>query len=696
MKRILLGLTALSLLIFALSWAIDALAPARWLALVVAFGAFSLFPENRVVRAAFGTAVLAGLVFFGTQIFSEKNTGAKNFDLTEDARYTLTDGTKAILSELTEPVTINYYVTRDIPGTPPDLKRYIPRVDAFLREIENLAPDDLVTVNFIDPEPNTDEEDAALLDQVQQVDVTQDDRMIFGASVSSLEKKTVIPFFDARSETQLEFNVISAIAEVTTRTQPTIGLVSAHKMATGGQSRQGWAFYQVLTRNYDVADFGMQIDDRIAPIYQERNWEDAPTYLDPEKIPLILVAHPAAITESAEFLLDQYLLRGGTIIACVDPYSIAAQQESQGQQTMPGMPPQGGVPIESNLPKLFEKHNIIFETGDVILDRKYAAPNNPGILVLTKDAMPVEDDISLSSIQNIALAMSGAFVPSDDAEKPLGAGLEVTTLVEASDDYTQVPASKLLSRQAQQELRFALQGSDSGEKNAAYILRLAGNFETAFPDGKPAKSTEGEEAAAETPEPESSEESLLTGTAEGNLYLIADSDMLYDGLAYNVQRFGQSSFMQTISGNGPFVQNLIDQAIGSKHLIGARARTPVYRSFTVLKDKQAEFEKKAGDKIEEFQKQAEEASAEINRIQAEVTNSNAAQMNSEFQAQIEKARKAQIEANRAVRNEQKSYQSEIDQLKAGIFWKTLLIVPAIVIIIGLIIFIRRRSATNAR
>lgn len=705
LKPVLIGLTGVGALFFGLSFGLEALEPARWYFFLLGLAALSMIPDNRVIRAAFGTAVLASLVFFVTQFISTTTIGTKNIDLTEDDRYTLTEGTRAILSELTEPVTINYYVTRDVDGTPATFKRYIPRVDGFLREIEALANDDLITVNFIDPEPNTDEEDAALLDQVQQIDVTQDDKMIFGASINSFEKKTVIPIFDPESETQLEFDVISAIAEVSTRTQPTIGLVSAHNMAVGGQSGRGWLFYQELQRNYNVANLGMGVTDSLEAIYKEQKWGDAPSHLDPEDIPLVLVVHPAGITPEAEFALDQYLLRGGTVIAAVDPFSIAAQQSSQ-QPQFPGMPPQGGTPVTSTLPKLFKKYNIDFGS-EVIIDRKFAAPNNPSISLLTKEAMPQKDDISLASIQNLAFALSGAFkAGNEDGKSTMGPGLEVSTLVESSYQYTFVDGQSLMSRDGMQNLRFALAKGKEEDKKQAFVTYLRGNFETAFPDGDPSEKQddpkEEEKEDDEKKEADKEEEEkpkathLTQGEQKGNLYLVADSDFLFDGLSYRFQRIGNGGFMQSVSGNAPFLFNIIDQAIGSKHLIGSRARTPMYRNFTVLKELEAELEKKAGDKIEEHRKAATKAAAEINSLYAEVTKNNAAQMGPEIQEKMIELRKAEVEANKAIRNEQKSYQSQVDALKAGIFWKSLLWVPALVILIGLGVFGFRRMSTNAR
>jgi len=697
LKPIFVALTGVGLLFFGLSFGIESLESFRWYSLLLALVALSFIPESRVIRAAFGTATLAALVFFITQLVSSTSIGTRNLDLTEDSRYTLTEGTRAILSELSEPVTINYYVTRDVDGTPASLKRHIPRVDSFFKEIESLAKDDLITLNFIDPEPNTDEEDAALLDQVQQIPVTQDDKMIFGASISSLDKKTVIPVFDPQQETQLEFQVISAIAEVTTRKAPVVGLMSAHNMAVGGQSGRGWLFYQVLQRSYDLIDLGMTPTASLESAYEERKWGEAPDFLDPEKIPLILVVHPAGITPEAEFALDQYLLRGGTVIACVDPLSVVAMESQRQQQPQfPGMPPQGGISPSSSLPLLFKKHNVQFSDAQIAIDRTYATPRNPTELLITKEAMPVEDDISLASIQNLRFFAGGGFTGANN--QPIGPGLESTRLVESSYKYTLIENQALSAPDGQQKLRFALGSRREDDRKLAYVTLLSGTFESAFPEGKPTAPTE-EEADKDDEKEEKEKEvsSLTSGIARGNLYLIADSDFLYDSLSYAYQRLSRDQgFMQTVSGNGPFILNIIDQAVGSKYLIGARARTPLYRAFTLLKDKEAELEKASGENIEKFQAKANQAAQERQELRSQLTRENAAQLSPELLAKEAELLKIVADANKSIRMEQKSYQSEVDSLKAGIFWKSILIMPLVVTVIGLIVYLFRRSQTNAR
>lgn len=693
------GITGVGSLLFVLSLFTQSLSPFSWYFAIGTFIALSFIPNGRLIRVGFATVALAATVFFLTEFISKTDLGNQSIDLTEDDRYTLTDGTKSILKELSEPITINYYVTRDVDGTPSAFKRHIPRVDSFLSQIEGLAANGLVTLNLIDPEPNTDEEDAALLDQVQQVPVTQDDNLIFGASINSLDKKTVIPLFDPGQETQLEFQVMSAIAEVSQRDLPVVGLISAHNLAMGGQTNRGWLFYQLLQRSYDVANLGMTPLDSLESEYESRKWGDAPDFLDPQKIKVILVIHPAGITPEAEFVLDQYLLRGGTVIACVDPNSFMAQQS--GQPQFPGMPPQGGTPPSSSLPKLFEKHNISFDESQVIIDRDYQG-RSPQILMLTDEAMTAKDDISLSKIQNIALVMAGGFTAAEG--KTMGPGLEVTKLVESSYKYTFVDSFKLNGPSASEQLRFALGSRRGADEKQAYVALLSGNFETAFPDGDPSKKEEenseenksDKENSNEKTEEEDSPEALKNGKDKGNFYIISDSDFLADQIAYASRRMFNTEIIQPVTGNGPFMFNILDQAIGSKYLIGARARAEVYRPFTVLKGMEAEFEEARGVEVEKLRQKRNNAQAEIQRITSELAKNNNSQRNNKIRSQIADYNKEIVDANQEIREKQKSYQADVDFLKATIFWRNILYVPLGVIIIGLGVFTWRKKQTKAR
>ncbi|MDB4525838.1 Gldg family protein [Akkermansiaceae bacterium] len=696
LKPILLVVAAVALLLFILSFFIEALAPMTWWLLLGALVPLSLIPNSKTIRAAFGTAVLAGFVFFLTQLIGMTSLGHKNIDLTEDDRFTLTDGTKAILSELSEPVVINYYVSRDLRSTPADIKRYIPRIDNLLEEFAALSKDGNISINFVDPKPNTDQEDSAALDQIQQVPISQNENLFFGASISSWDKKTVIPYFNPDNETQLEFDLISAIAEVSTANKPTVGLISPLDLTTGGQTRQGWIFVQYLKRSYNVADLGMGVTDTLPGIYEQNEWGDAPEFLDPEKVPVILVVHPAGITPEAEFQLDQYLLRGGTVIACVDPYSFAAQQSQPRQPQMPGMPPQqGGIPTTSTLPKLFAKWGIKFDETKVLTDGKYGLPGdrrspggNPAMLKLNREAMPVEDAIALAAIDDVLIGYGGGF---SGVNAP---GLEVARLLRSSRQSGLIEAADATNAQV-------LGQRSTDDKQYDILLSLSGNFETAFPDGDPAKpapkpekeaESEGEgdeKKPAETP----ADSSLKKGEEKGHLYLFSDSDILYDGAAYRLLGVG---IPQAVSGNGPLVFNILDQATNSKHLVGARARTPSWRPFTVFQEMTSRFEEESQKEIKTFQDQQQKASDEIQKLQAQRQDSRSPFMNEQQQEALKRLQEEQVTAAKSIRDLQKENQSQIDSIKSGIFWKSLLTVPIIVLLLGIAIFIYRSVATQAR
>jgi len=702
LKPALLALAGIGLLLLLLSFAVESLESIRWIALVVGLAAFSMHTENRIARAAVGTAVLATLVFFFTEIIGDTAIGRKNIDLTEDDRFTLTEGTRSILAELDDPVTINYYVTRDIEGASADIKRYIPRVDNFLEEITGLAKNENITLNFIDPQPNTDEEDAAILDEINIAQVGENGRLFFGASISSLDKKKVIPFFNPESETQLEYDVISAIAEVTVRNPPVIGLVTPLNISTGGQSRKGQAIYSELQNSRKLADLGMGVTDKLASIYEANEWGEAPDYLDPERIPVVLVVHPADITPEAEFALDQYLLRGGNVIACVDSLSLSAQQTAQ-QPQFPGMPPQGGIPTVSSLPKLFEKHGIVASGPEVLFDPKFAA-ENPFFSVYNKEDMTIQDDITLASIQNLVFLAPGAFT-SIEAK-----GLEVSRILKSSDRSAFVPDSRV--KASFQNPQSLTKGLSSKDKGYDLVVRLSGEFETAFPDGNPADKTEDKEdddkkdkkeekADEEKKEDEKPKtESLKKGTATGNLILVADSDFIMDRVAYGFRQALTTQGVQLravpLSGNGPFLLNIIDQANNSAHLIGARARTPVMRPLTVFKDLEAEYEQKITDDVKEIQKELDEANKEL----SELVQKRAAEGRARFTAEETQfyfdAQKKRAAKEKEMREAQKGHQSNIDAIKSGIFLKSLLIVPCLVILAGIGVFVYRRMSTQAR
>src|SRR5690606_19439281 len=156
-----------------------------------------------MARADLAITALGVIVVSANLPISSLRVGNKNADFTADKVHALSDGTRGILKELGAPVTIRYYATRSSDYMPEDLKLHMRRVDDLLAEYQNLSGGKL-RVEQLDPQPDTDAEDAANLDGIrgQRMD---DQNLYFGLAVSCIDRTATIPFIDPSQETMLEY-----------------------------------------------------------------------------------------------------------------------------------------------------------------------------------------------------------------------------------------------------------------------------------------------------------------------------------------------------------------------------------------------------------------------------------------------------------------------------------------------------------
>jgi ABC-type uncharacterized transport system involved in gliding motility auxiliary subunit len=634
-----------------------------------------------VTRAAFGVAALVAIAVFANWLVSLTPLGNRGADFTEKQIHTLSDGTRAILGELDTPVVIRYYASRNTDYMPEELKLHMRRVDDLLKEYASLSKGRLRIEN-LDPEPDTDAEDSANLDGIygQRMD---DQNLYFGLAVSCLDKTSVIPFLNPQDETMLEYQLSKAIAEVSTPVKPKIGIMSALDLKGSPAMMQGqrpmppWVIYQQLRQSFDLVDIPME----------------SPT-LDPKELKVLLLFHPAGITPEAEFAIDQYLLGGGTVVACLDAFSKAAEAVGGGNPMM-GMP---GAPTTSTLPTLLGAWGVSFESGKVLADPTLATPvsrdySSPSVLTLPRSQMPDADSVITKDIESLTFFMPGAFTRTG------GGGVAANTLVKSTTGAGFVDSMRASRFDPTLNTSFRSSGT-------AYdlVTHLSGMFKTAFPDGKP-------KAAGEETTPDSADKkdekdgdkkdeakpaSLKEATSQGNVFLIADVDAFYDGIAYNVQNIGGMQMATPRGGNASLLFNLLDQAVGSKHLIGSRSRSAIRRPFTVIQKMEADFNQQVGTKIEEFEKKQSETIQKLTELQAARSSSSGPYASPEQEAEIRKLRKEQVEYSKLIREQQKDLRRQKDKLAGKVTLLNVAAMPAIVIIVGLALFIQRRRSTRAR
>ena len=423
--------------------------------------------NNPILNTVLGIVALVLIAFFANWLVSLSAIGNRTLDLTEDKVHTLTQGTKDILADLKDSeaeVVINYYATRDAEFMPRNLELYMKKVDGFLKRYQALAGDNLRIVN-LDPKPDTDAEDSANLDGIAGQSIN-DENIYLGISVSFLDEKASIPYLAPQAETQLEYQLSSAIARVARTDKPTLGLMSAYPIAGSapGMQQMGqppsrpFVIHQQLQQMYDLKDLSM-----------------TPTAEDLDGLAAVLIVHPAGITTETEYLLDQYLLKGGTIVAALDAFSITAQQLGGGNPMM-GQP---GMPTSSTFSKeLLDSWGVTFISDQVLADGNYRTRFQSGdstsALSLTKDAMPQKDNLITEDLGNLLFVLAGAFTPTGQE------GLTHTSLLRSSTQSGFVDGNR--AAQLDPQLLGSIEMDDKAYDLALYIQ---GNFKSAFPDGNP-------------------------------------------------------------------------------------------------------------------------------------------------------------------------------------------------------------------
>ena len=630
-----------------------------------------------VTRAAFGVAALLAIAVLANWLVTLTPIGNRGADFTEKQIHTLSDGTRAILGELDTKVVIRYYASRSTDYMPEQIKLHMRRVDDLLKEYSSLSKGKLRIEN-LDPQPDTDAEDSANLDGIngQRMD---DQNLYFGLAISCLDKTRIIPFLNPQDETMLEYQLSKAIAEVTIPVKPKVGIMSALDLKGSPAMMQGqrptppWVFYQQLKQSFDVVDVPMA----------------SPT-LDPKELKVLLLFHPAGITPEAEFAIDQYLLGGGTVVACLDAFSKAAETVGGGNPMM-GMP---GVPTTSTLPTLLGAWGVSFESGKALADPSLATPvsqeySSPCVLTLPKSQMPQSDNVITKDIESTTFFIPGAFIRTG------AGGVTSNTLIKSTTGAGFVDSMKASRFDPTLSTSFRSSGT-------AYdlVTHLSGMFKTAFPDGKPKAASEEATPTGEDKNKEKKDEpksaALKESASQGNVFLIADVDAFYDAIAYNVQNIGGMQMATPRGGNASLLFNMLDQAVGSKHLIGSRSRSAIRRPFTVVQKMEADFNQQVGSKIEEFQAKQKAAQQKLNDLQSQKARGSELYLSPAQEAEIGKLRKEQVEYAKLIREQEKDLRRQKDKLAGKITLLNVALMPALVILFGLVLFIQRRRSTRAR
>src|SRR5437870_3393800 len=634
-----------------------------------------------VIYSAVGVAAMALIVI----AFNVLSGAAKTrVDLTKEKAYTLSPGTKAILGKLDTPVKVRFYCTQTESSTPDTvyLKGYAKRVEDLLTEYRQAARGKLIIEKY-DPQPDSDAEDSARLDGVEAEKLRNGDCFDLGLAISLVEEKQAIPFLDPNRERLLEYDLSRAISRVITPEKPVVGIMSPLPVfgmpsnpmmqRMGQQGQQPWVIVNELKNDFNVQRVAMDVD----------KIED--------DIKVLMVIHPREISEKAQYALDQFIMRGGKLIAFLDPLPMVDTKE---QNQMFGNIPNSG----SSLDKLIKAWGISFDTTKVVADMNFkmqiGGRNNqpqeaPAVLSITPEGIN-KDDILTSQIDNIWLPYAGAFTGT-----PVQ-GLKETVLLKSTTESQLVDGfmANLSGQNVMKEFK------PSGT-TYALAVRLTGKFKTAFPDGKPEEKKPDEKKEGEKkddkPAEKKPEDSLKESKQDTTVILVADADMLSDNVAVRQIPTPFGNFSQVMNGNLNFAQNAVEQLTGDNNLIGVRSRATQNRPFTKIRQMENEANKKFQNEIKKLEESRAEAQRKINELQQQKKDKDQRFILSPEQtAELAKLRKEEAEAGKHLKQVQKDLRKEVVSLQNTLKWRNILGMPLAVMASGIIIAVAKRKKTSAK
>jgi ABC-type uncharacterized transport system involved in gliding motility auxiliary subunit len=598
-------------------------------------------------------------------------------DLTENKLYTLSNGTKKILNKLDTDVVIRFYFSKDNASVPVPLRTYAQEVQDLLEEYQQFSHGRIKVVK-LDPKPDSDAEDSANLDGIEGQEVNLTDKIYLGIAVSCLDSKATIPYLSPDRETLLEYDLSRSISSVANPKKVAIGVMSAlpitgreaspMMMQRRQQPSQPWIFLTELKENYAVRDIPLtadKIDDDVS---------------------VLVVVHPQGISDQAQYAIDQFLLRGGKMVALLDPYSFFEAQTAGQYGEAAG--------YNSTLAKLLPAWGIQFSATKVLADPLFATQvqrendvqADPTILSVTSDGINKQDALG-AAINDLLLPFAGAFTGTP------ANGLKEDVLVKSTNQAGLVDTSILQA------------GADAVRKelkshNTSYpiAIRLSGKFKTAFPNGKPEPKSSPE--PSESPKPESSPstsptpkvESLKEGQAGGVVILVGDSDFAYDAIAGRAQQVLAQTVFVPSNGNLNFIQSCVEQLAGDSDLIGIRSRSSGNRPFVVVNKMEAAAEQKYQSKIDELEDNLNQTRQKLASLQTNKQTDQKTLLSPEQQAEIKKFQENEATVSQELKQVRKNLRQEIDELQNTVKWIDIAGMAVIVTLVGLTLaFVKRRK-----
>ncbi len=631
---------------------------------------------HRPGRNTYGGAALVALavLFIGVTILITFVLRGARIDLTESKLYSIAPGTQRIVSSLQEPINLYFFFSQEASRQTPSLRAYAQRVRELLEEIAQRSNGKLRLL-VIDPKPFSEEEDRAAEYGLSAVPLSAGgDSLYFGlAGTNSTDGRETIGFFQPEKEEFLEYDIASLVYRLGNPKRPVAGLMSGLPVDASfdqmsGRMQEGWASIAQLREQFDVRPLAT----------------DATSIAD--DIDVLTIIHPKDLTPQTLYAIDQFVMRGGKLIAFVDPQSENDMADGQ-------MGPMAMASRSSTLGPLFDAWGVEFDPGSVLGDRelgltvslRQGEPPSQHLAIIGFDRRSMNtQDVVTSALDTINMMTAGTLRKKD------GATIEMEPLIQSSANAALLPAARLALLPDSRALLDDFQ--PTGER---YVVaaRVHGQLKSAYPDGRPADDEAAQAQSADTDG--SATQHKAESSAAADLIIVADTDVLSDPLWVRSQNvFGQRMAIAWAN-NGDFMANALDNLAGSSDLISIRGRQSFFRPFTKVEQLRRHADDQLRAKEAELDRELRDTEQKLSALEAGRNNQDSLMLSPEQEAELERFQQERVRVRQELREVRRSLDVEIERLGTVLKILNIALVPALLAVGAILLGSARRRKLRA-
>ncbi len=631
-----------------------------------------------------GILVILAVVLVAAVVTSQQLLTGARLDLTENRLYTLSPGTRTLLGRIDEPINLYFFFSEDATRDFPALRTYAQRVRELLEEM-SAASDGRLRLQLLDPTPFSEAEDRATALGLQGANIGPlGESVYFGlAGSNAVGEQALIGFFDPQQEAFLEYELARLVLELLDTQRPVVGLLSGLQVEGG---------FDPMTRQMSSP---WVVLEQARQLFEVRSLSPTLTQID-EDVDILWLLHPRDLGEPALYAIDQFLMRGGRVLAMVDPFAQLDQPDP--------MDPTGGmehVPA-SSLNRLLSAWGVRVPEEEIVLDDVFALSvsgmdqrpvRHLGLIGIRRDGLD-EATVTTAALEQINFAFSGHIVRDGDS------ALTLDALVSTSGQAAVVPAFTARMSPDPDSLREAFEPQGEPLTLAA---RISGSVPTSFPDGPPAAANDADSANAENVDDAIEDEgngveSIEAGRGEHlaqsrgdiNLVLIADSDIASDRMWVQVQSFFGQRLPSAFASNGDFLINTLDFLGGSEELMGLRGRAPFQRPFTRVETLRREADARVSETLASLEAELRDTEQRLAQLQSAREDAGSLLLSPEQEAEIERFRTRQVQLRQELRQVQREREASIEALGTRLKILNIALVPAALTLFALAGAWRRR------